>query len=220
MRDHSGDGQYRISVSQLPTYTPITMQAYFAQSAPGAGRTAGQTLLLFATLGFVALSLLLTVRTFAGSRERRLNPALRFEPPGPDPLVAAWTLDETPASRGVPAVLLNLVAHNVVDFQAEQRSVHDNDGPDWIQLTRTQNPVPDLVGFQAAIDSLGLQRPGASRTISKGSVADGKLLSSLDGTVKSEVDDRAVRDALATRVGGSGWALCSSTWRSSVDSVR
>ena len=69
----------------------------FRAVCPGAGRTAGQTLLLFATLGFVALSLLLTVRTFAGSRERRLNPALRFEPPGPDPLVATWTLDETPA---------------------------------------------------------------------------------------------------------------------------
>lgn len=201
------DGQYRISVSRVPTYTPITMQAFFAQSAPGAGRTVGQTLLLLATLGFVALSLLLTVRTFARSRERRLNPALRFEPPGPDPLVAAWLLDETPARRGVPAVLLNLVAHKVVDFQAEQRSVQDDDGPDWIQLTRTQNPVPDLVGFHAAIDSLGLQQAGASRTISKGSVTDGKLLSSLDGTVNGEVDDRAVRDGLATRVGGSGWAL-------------
>ena len=99
------------------------------------------------------------------------------------------------------------MAHNVVDFQAEQRSVHDNDGPDWIQLTRTQNPAPDLVGFQAAIDSLGAATARRIAHHLQGQRRRRQTSSSLDGTVKSEVDDRAVRDALATRVGGSGWAL-------------
>ncbi len=201
------DGAYSLSATQLAPYTAITMKAFFAEPAPAVQRTFWQYLVAIGTLAFVALSLLLTVRTFLKSRERRSSPALRFEPPGPDPLVAAWLLDETPASRGVPAVLLNLVAHGVVDFQAEQQSAHDKDGPDWIMLTRTQAPVPDLVGFESALTSLGLVHAGATRIISKGSVTDGKLLSSLDGEITNAIDDRVIEQGYATRVGGSGWAL-------------
>ena len=201
------DGGYRISASRLAPYTAITIKAFFAQPAPPVDRSLWQYLVAFGTLAFVALSLLLTLRTFLKSRERRSSPALRFEPPGPDPLVAAWLLDETPASRGVPAVLLNLVAHGVVDFQAEQQSVQDKNGPDWIMLTRTQAPVPDLVGFESALTSLGLTHAGATKLISKGSVADGKILSALDGEITGAIDDRVIEQGYATRVGGSGWAL-------------
>ncbi len=201
------DGRYRIEMSQLPAYTAVTMKAYFAADAPGVQRTTWQNIVLFGTLAFVGLTLALVGLTFARSRERRPDISPRFEPPGPDPLACAWTLDESPASRGVPAVLLNLVAHGVVDFDAEQRSVQDSDGPDWISLTRTTAPVPDLVGFAAALNNLGLYQPGASRIISKDSVSDGKLLSSLDDDITGEIDDRVMREGFATRVGGSGWAL-------------
>ena len=201
------DGRYRIEMSQLPAYTAVTMKAYFAADAPGVQRTTWQNIVLFGTLAFVGLTLALVGLTFARSRERRPDISPRFEPPGPDPLTCAWTLDESPASRGVPAVLLNLVAHGVVGFDAEQRSVQDSDGPDWISLTRTTAPVPDLVGFAAALNNLGLYQPGSSRTISKDSVSDGKLLSSLDDEITGEIDDRVMREGFATRVGGSGWAL-------------
>lgn len=203
----SEDGQYRITSGDLPAYTPLTMKAFFAADAPGVQRTGFQNLVLFATLAFVGLSLALTGLTFARSRERRPQVTPRFEPPGPDPLACAWTLDEKPASRGVPAVLLNLVAHNVVDFEAEQRSVQDSDGPDWIRLTRTEQEVPNLIGFWAALNNLGLLQPGSTVMISKHSVADGKILSALDSQITGEVDDRAVSEGYATRVRGSGWAL-------------
>jgi uncharacterized membrane protein YgcG len=201
------DGGYEVEVPSLDPYTPVTMKAYFGAAAPAVERTGQQNAVLFTTLGFAALSLLLTGLTFARSRERRPNISPQFEPPGTDPLTSAWTLDEAPSGKGVPAVLLNLVAHKVVDFDAEQRSVSDDDGPDWIQLTRTSEPVPDLVGFAAAIDSLTLHSPGSSNVISKDSVADGKTLSALDDTITSETVERVMREGYATRVGGSGWAL-------------
>lgn len=200
-------GAYRISMSELPSYTPVTMKAFFAQPAPGVQRSIWQYLLVLAGLAFVGLSLWLTLRTFSRSRERAPNVSPRFQPPGPDPLLAAWTLDESPSKRGVPAVLLNLVAHEVLAFQAEQRSVQDDKGPDWIQLTRTNAPVPDVVGFQSALGRLGLIQPGSSVVIRKESVSDGKLLKELNTEISTEIGDRAIRDGLASRVGGSGTAL-------------
>lgn len=202
----NGD-DYRISVSDLPAYTPVTMKAFFAQPAPGVQRSIWQYLLVVATLAFVGLSLWLTLRTYSRSRERAARVSPQFQPPGPDPLLAAWTLDESPAKRGVPAVLLNLVAHGVLGFKAEQRSVQDDKGPDWIQLTRTAAPVPDVVGFQPALSRLGLSQPGSTMVISKDSVSDGKLLKELDTEISNEIGDRAIRDGLASRVGGSGTAL-------------
>jgi len=200
------DGAYRIDVTDLPTYTPITMKAFFAQEAPGVKRTLKQNLVLFSTLALVALSLILTGLTFARSREKRPAIAPRFEPPGPDPLLSTWTLAETPSDKAVPAVLLNLVAHGVVDFETEQQTLSD-DGPEWIKLTRTGAQIPDLAGFPEALVALGLQAPGTNRYISKSSVEDGKILSSLDGQLGSKTSERIIRDGLATRVGGAGCAL-------------
>ncbi|MEZ5184499.1 MAG: DUF2207 domain-containing protein [Candidatus Nanopelagicales bacterium] len=205
IRDEAG--QYRISTKDLPAYTPITMKAFFADEAPGAKRSALQYLSVLAALAVLLLSLFLTVRTYVRSRERRPNIELRFEPPGPDPLLSAWTLDESPVSRAVPAVLLNLVAHKVLDFQAEQRSVQDDKGPDWIMLTRTNAPVPPLVGFDAALRSLGLVVPGATVTIRKASVSDGKLLAQLNKQIAGEITGAALGGGYANRVGGSGMAL-------------
>jgi len=200
------DGAYRIAVSDLPTYTAITMKAYFAEEAPGVKRTTKQNLVLFGTLALVALSLALTGLTFARSREKRPSVTPHFEPPGPDPLVSAWTLQEAPSDKAVPAVLLNLAAHGVVDFETEQQTLSD-DGPAWIKLTRKGTDIPDLVGFPEALVALGLQAPGTSRFISKGSVEDGRTLSGLDGQIGGKTSERIVRDGLATPVGGSGCAL-------------
>ncbi|HNE89763.1 MAG: DUF2207 domain-containing protein [Candidatus Nanopelagicales bacterium] len=202
----SGSG-YTINLQNLPAYTPVTMKAFFAENAPGLQRTPWQNIVLFSTLGFVGLSLALTGSTFARSRERRPAITPHFEPPGPDPLTCAWTLDEAPAGRGVPAVLLNLVAHGVVEFTAEERTATSDDGPAWIKLTRTTAPVPDLMGFPEALTRLGLTTPGSQRFISKTSAEDGKVLSALDGDITGQTDDKVIRDGYATRVGGSGWAL-------------
>ena len=164
-------------------------------------------MLLFGTLAFVGLSLALTGLTFARSRERRPAIVPYFEPPGPDPLTCAWTLDETPVGKSVPAVLLNLVSQGVLEFSAEQQTAVSDDGPAWIRLTRTTAPVPDLMGFPEALSRLGLTTPGSQRFISKSSVEDGKVLSSLDGDITGQTDDKVLRDGFATRVGGSGWAL-------------
>ena len=200
------DGAYRINLTDLPTYTPITMKAYFAEEAPGVRRTLRQNLILFATLALVGLSLALTGLTFARSREKRPTITPNFQPPGADPLVSTWTLQESPSDKAVPAVLLNLVAHGVVDFDTEQQTMAA-DGPAWIRLTRTDAQIPDLVGFPETLVALGLQAPGATRYISKSSVEDGKILSSLDGQISSKTSERIIRDGLATRVGGAGCAL-------------
>lgn len=201
------DGGYRISMTDLPPYTAVTMKAFFTQPAPSPQRSLTQYLLLLGTAGFVLLSLLLTGLTFARSRERRLSRQPRFEPPGPDPLPCTWTLNEQPSERAVPAVLLNLVAHGALDFTAEPRSVHDSNGPDWIQLTRTSQPLPDLVGFTAAVSSLGLTQAGATRVIQKKSVSDGQVLKSLDGRISNETLELVLQQGYATRVRGSGLAL-------------
>jgi len=201
------DGRYRISLSDLPTYTPVTMKAYFAAPAPGVPRSVGQYLLALATVAFVALTVVLTARVFTRSRERRPAVEPRFEPPGQDPLTCSWTLTESPSTKSVPAVLLNLVAHDVLSFQAEQQSVQDNDGPDWIHLTRTATPAPPLAGFNSALTSLGLYTPGASRTITKGSVTDGKLLSTLDDQIAGEVTAQVMAQGYATPVAGARLAI-------------
>ena len=216
--DHSGGRPVPDLGEPTAHVHPITMQAYFAQSAPGAGRTARQTLLLFARAGFrgtVAVTHGEDVRRF---RERRLNPACVSNRPGPDPLVARG---RSARPRQVVACLRCCSTGGAQRrrFQAEQRSVHDNDGPDWIQLTRTQNPVPDLVGFRRRSTAWGCNGP-AHRAPSQGQRRRRQTSVQPRRDRQVRVDDRAVRDALATRVGGSGWALCSSTWRSSVDSVR
>ncbi|HQR79648.1 MAG TPA: DUF2207 domain-containing protein [Actinomycetota bacterium] len=201
------DGGYRISMTNLPAYTPVTMKAFFAQQAPSPARSAKQYLLLGATAGFVLLSLLLTGLTFARSRERRPSIQPRFEPPAADPLPCTWTLDEAPSGRGVPTVLLNLVAQGALDFTAEPRSVYDSNGPDWIQLTRTPQPLPDLLGFTAAVNDLGLTQPGATRVITKKNVEDGKVLHALDAQISRETLDLVMREGYATKVHGAGLAL-------------
>jgi uncharacterized membrane protein YgcG len=201
------DGAYSIAADNVAPYTPITMKAFFAVPAPAVQRTSGQNALLLATLAFVGLSLLLTISAFVRSRERKPQIAPTFEPPGPDPLLCAWTLDETPVGRGVPTVLLNLVAHKVVDFAAEQPSVADNNGPDWIKLTRTATASPDLVGFGTALHDLGLYQQGHSRMLSKDSVTDGRLLQELEGEITGQTQEAISRSGLAATVRGSGLAL-------------
>ncbi len=198
---------YSIALQNLRPYTPVTMKAFFAASPPGIQRTLRQNAGMFGVLAFVALSLALTGSTFARSRERRPAIVPYFEPPGPDPLTCAWTLDEAPAGKAVPAVLLNLVAHRVLEFSAEQRTATSDAGPAWIKLTRTTAAVPDLVGFPEALSRLGLIAPGSERLISKSSVADGKVLGELNGDITGQTDDKVIRDGYATRVAGSGWAL-------------
>ncbi len=200
-------GAWSIAASDLQPYTPITMKALFNTAVPKPPTDWGQYWLVGLAVLVAALSILLTLATFTRSRERRPNPQVRFEPPGPDPLICAWLLEESPATRGVPAVLLNLVAHGVVSFTAEQRSVHDDDGPDWITLQRTQAPVPPLTGFSDALSTLGLTTPGSVRTIEKKSVADGKVLKALDGQVNNAVEPAVESAGLARAVNGSCLAL-------------
>ncbi len=201
------DGAWEIRPSSLEPRTPVTVKAQFDLPVPPAPVDWGRFWLVGLALLFAALTIALSLLTFARSRERRPAPQLRFEPPAADPLVCAWLLEESPAAKSVPAVLLNLVAHKVVTFDAEQRSVHDDKGPDWITLTRTDAPVPPLVGFEQALMSLGLTAPGATRMIQKKSVSDGKVLSELDSTITHEVEPLVEAGGLARRVGGSGLAL-------------
>lgn len=196
-----------VTADSVPAYTPLTVKAFFAEPAPAVARSAFQMAFLLGAVVLATLTVALTLWTFARSRERKPAPRLTFQPPGPDPLVCAWTLQEKPVPAGVPAVLLNLVAHKVVDFEYEQRSTDDDEGPDWIRLTRTQQPLPDLVGFPETLQGLGITRPGSSATISKDSVEDGKKLSALSGELGGLTQRRALTHGLAVRVGGSGTAL-------------
>lgn len=206
--DLVADGDaWTISAQNLDPYTPITMKALFATPVPKPPTDWGQYWSVGLAGLIAALSILLTLATFIRSRERRPNPALRFEPPGPDPLVCAWLIDESPAAKSVPAVLLNLVAHDVVTFSAEPRTAHDDDGPAWINLRRTRQPVPPLTGFAQALDALGLHSEGSSRTITKKSVSDGKMLKDLDGSITGDVEPRVEANRLATSVNGSCLAL-------------
>lgn len=198
---------WAIDLQNLDPYTPITMKALFSSPVPKPATDWGRYWLVGVAILFAALSILLTLATFVRSRERRPNPQLRFEPPGPDPLICAWLLDESPATKSVPAVLLNLVAHKVVEFSAEPRSTADDDGPDWITLRRTDQPVPPVTGFHEALSLLGLTGPGSTRTITKNSVADGKILKSLDEAIEADVEPAVQQLGLARSVNGSCLAL-------------
>lgn len=203
-----GDGTtWSITSSALEPYTPITMKALFDTPVAKPPTNVLQYWLPALALLIAVLSVVFTVSTFLRSRERRPSPALRFEPPGPDPLLCAWLVEETPATHAVPAVLLNLVAHNVVTFTAEPRTVHDDDGPDWITLQRTSEPVPPLTGFAEALSVLSLTAPGSSRTIQKKSVSDGKLLKQLGESVDSQTETGVKSAGLARSVNGSCMAL-------------
>lgn len=203
----SQDGQWQVRTPALAPETPVTVKALFDIPAPPAPTDWGRFWLVGLALLLGLLTAGLTLSAFLRSRERKASPQLRFEPPGPDPLVCAWLLKEEPSGKGVPAVLLNLVAHNVVTFQAEQRTINDNDGPDWITLTRTNAPVPHLVGFDDAVARLGLTAPGASRTIQKKNVTDGKMLLGLDNAIKNDLPPAVQGGGLARRVNGAGLAL-------------
>ncbi len=198
---------WSITQSDLEPYTPITMKALFATPVPAPPTNwfgywrVGLALLL------AALSLLFTLATFARSRERPASPQPRFEPPGPDPLVCSWLLEESSATHLLPTVLLNLVSHDVVTFSAEQSTLVDSDGPDWISLRRTEAPVPPLVGMEQAVASLGLTYPGAVCTISKDSVSDGKMLKELSAAVDNEIEPAVQTAGLAQNVNGSCMAL-------------
>lgn len=196
-----------IDLQDLDPYTPVTMKALFSTpvAAPPTNWGAYWSVGLAALLA--ALSVLFTVATFARSRERKPSVQPRFEPPGPDPLVCAWLIEESPASHSVPAVLLNLVSHGVVTFSAEQSTLVDKDGPDWITLRRTDAHVPPLVGFDQALATLGLTSPGSTCTIQKKNVADGKKLKELDQHVGSEVEPAIEAAGLARSVNGSCMAL-------------
>lgn len=201
------DGKWEIRTSALPPETAVTVKALFDIPAPDAPTDWGRFWMVGLALLLGLLTAGLSVSAFRRSRERRASPQLRFEPPAADPLVCAWLLDESPATHGVPAVLLNLVAHGVVTFQAEQRTAGDDEGPDWITLTRTSAPVPPLVGFEDAVARLGLTAPGASRTIQKKNVTDGKMLLGLDNAIKNDLPPTVQGGGLARRVNGAGLAL-------------
>lgn len=198
---------WSITQSDLQPYTPITMKALFATpvAAPPTNWLGYWRVGL--ALLFAGLSVLFTLATFARSRERRSSPQPRFEPPGPDPLVCSWLLEEQEATHLLPTVLLNLVSQGVVTFTAEQTTLVDKDGPAWITLRRTEVPVPPLVGMEQAVATLGLTYPGATCTISKTSVSDGKMLKQLSESVSSEIEPAVQAAGLARSVNGSCMAL-------------
>ena len=198
---------WSITQSDLQPYTPITMKALFATpvAAPPTNWLGYWRVGL--ALLFAGLSVLFTLATFARSRERRSSPQPRFEPPGPDPLVCSWLLEEQEATHLLPTVLLNLVSQGVVTFTAEQTTLVDKDGPAWITLRRTEVPVPPLVGMEQAVATLGLTYPGATCTISKTSVSDGKMLKQLSESVSAEIEPAVQAAGLARSVNGSCMAL-------------
>lgn len=198
---------WNITQTDLDPYTPITVKALFATPVAAPPTNWLNYWQVGLTLLFAGLSLLFTFATFVRSRERRPSPQPRFEPPGPDPLVCSWLLEESSATHLLPTVLLNLVSQGVVTFTAEQTTLVDKDGPDWITLRRTQEPVPPLVGMQQAVASLGLTHQGAVCTISKDSVSDGKMLKQLSEAVDNEIEPAVQSAGLARNVNGSCMAL-------------
>lgn len=201
------DGRWQIRTSSLPPETPVTVKALFDIPAPPAPTDWKRFWLVGLALLLGVLTVALSITAFARSRERKPAAQLRFEPPAADPLVCAWLLDESPAKHSVPTVLLNLVAHEVVTFEAEQRTAGDDEGPDWITLTRTESPVPPLVGFDHALQMLGITARGEQRTIKKKNVTDGRTLLNLDKAIESDLPPAVQGGGLARRVNGAGLAL-------------
>lgn len=193
------------TIAGLPRQTPVTWRVVFDDPALAAvGINDGGTRFWF-SLGFF-LALIVGLAGFAGLmlgiRAHRERPAMSgpvFAEPGIDLLPLTWTYQEEPPKEAFSAMLLHLKRLGVLDVTADPSTMYQSK-PEWIEVRRTDVQLLDgVAGAQELLTALSLTTPGSVQRIDQDSVAMGKKVKSVQGTLRGLATSQAIAQGLATR---------------------
>lgn len=116
-------------------------------------------------------------------RERRASTAPAFAEPDPDILSLAWTWREDPPNEPYQTMLLQLTQLGALTLEVQPEGQYSDEKPEWVQLTRTSEPVPDIAGAPEFLENMDLTSPGSSVRIDSDSVAVGEKVKTTEATV-------------------------------------
>ncbi len=192
------------SYDNLDPRTPVTWQADLDPAGVTAVPVSGAPIWWKSPLALIAgavMALLLGLLIWR-LRERPPSKAPVFAAPTDDILPAVWTYKEDAPEHGFQTMLMQLQQLRVLDLTVQPDGQYSDDEPDWVQVSRTRDPLPgDVSGAADFVNHMGLVAPGQSVMIEKRNVTVGQQVQATEGALSVEAEEAAQRLGLFAKSG-------------------